>query len=421
MKEKLKVKTKICLKNSILFSIMISIFAQIYIYPFNSKFVLSLGVIAIGFIFSISKKIYPFLIGIIAGIFTAFIRSIGLIRSSDMYFNDLIIQFIPAVIFYISYGILGTMFPLNKANKSIVNLFFHLICFDIICNIIEILVRSIFSISTIKVILITGFIRASIQCIAFLIYNYQKLYIKKAEHQKRYSELNLMVSKIHAEAFYLQKSTNDLNNVMKDAYNLYELTKGKSQVSTKALAIAQNAHEIRKNNDRVLKGINQLIENVEKTEYMSISEIFSIISDNTKRQIESFNANVYIEFKLEKDYYIKRYYDIFSILNNLIINAIEACISKNIISVIGEISEEKLLLLVSDDGTGIDEDILPYIFNVGFSTKFNNDTGAMSTGIGLCHVKNLIEDLGGTIEVKSSINQGTEFIVKIPILKLENR
>lgn len=418
MKEKLTIKTKICLRNSIVFSILISIFAQIYIYPFNSKFVLGLGVIAIGFIFSISKNIYPFAIGIIAGILTAFIRSSGLTISSSMYLNDMIIEFIPAVIFYICYGILGTIFPLNKANKSIINLFVHLICFDIICNIIEILVRNMFSISTVKVIVITGFIRASIQCIAFLIYNYQKLYIKKAEHQKRYAELNLMVSKIHAEAFYLQKSTKDLNDVMKEAYNLYEMTKDKSEISTKALSIAQNAHEIRKNNDRVLKGINQLIENVEKTEYMSISEIFSIISDNTKRQIESINPNIYIEFKLEKDYYIKRYYDIFSILNNLIINAIEACICKNTITVIGKISEEELLFLVSDDGTGIDEDILPYIFNVGFSTKFNSDTGAMSTGIGLCHVKNLIEALDGTIEVKSNINEGTKFIVKIPILKL---
>lgn len=418
MKEKLTIKTKVCLKNSIIFSVLITIFAQIYIYPFNSKFVLGLGVIAIGFIFSISKNIYPFAIGIITGILTAVIRSIGLTIYSSTYSSDNIIQFIPAAAFYIFYGILATIFPLNKEKKSIMHLFFYLVCFDITCNVIEILVRNMFSLQTIKVIIVTALIRASIQSIAFLIYNYQKLYIKKAEHQNRYAELNLMVSKIHAEAFYLQKSTNDLNNVMKEAYNLYELTKGKAEVSTKALAIAQNAHEIRKNNDRVLKGINQLIENVEKTEYMSISEIFSIISDNTKRQIESINPNIYIEFKLEKDYYIKRYYDIFSILNNLIINAIEACISKNTISVLGQTSKEELLFLVSDDGIGIDEDILPYIFNVGFSTKFNNDTGAMSTGIGLCHVKNLIEDLGGTIEVKSNINEGTKFIVKIPIFKL---
>lgn len=415
---KLTSKTKICIKNSIMFSILISIFAQIYIYPFNSKFVLGVGVIVIGFVFSITENIYPYVIGITTGILTAFIRSIGLAMSSHTYSIDIMMQFIPAAFFYIIYGILATIFPLNKKNKSIVYLFFSLISFDVTSNIIEVLIRNMFSMSTMKVIVLTALIRAFIQCIAFLIYNYQKLYIKKAEHQKRYTELNLMVSKIYAEAFYLQKSTDDLNKVMKEAYNLYEMNKGKSEFSTKALAIAQNAHEIRKNNDRVLRGINQLVQNVEKTEYMTISEIFSIICDNTKRQIQSINPNIYIEFKLEKDCSIKRYYDIFAILNNLIINAIEACNDNNTISIIGEVSEKVLLITVSDNGTGIDEELLPYIFNVGFSTKFSMDTGAMSTGIGLCHVKNLLENLGGTIEVKSNASKATKFTVSIPIINL---
>ena len=94
-------KTRVRLKNTILFSILISISAQIYIYPFSSKFVLGVGVIAIGFIFSISENIYPFLIGIIAGILTAFMRSIGLFMLSST--ADIsIVGFIPAIIFYIS-------------------------------------------------------------------------------------------------------------------------------------------------------------------------------------------------------------------------------------------------------------------------------------------------------------------------------
>lgn len=412
---KITERNKICLKNSVLFSILISILAQIYIYPFNSRFVLGVGVIVIGLIFSISENIYPVLIGIITGTITASIRSIGLLMSSSSYSNDIIMQFMPAAIFYIIYGILGTIFPLTRRNKSIIHLYLSLISFDIICNTAEILVRNMFSISTIKVIIVTALVRAFIQCSAFLIYKYQKLYIKTLEHQKRYAELNLMVSKIYAEAFYLQKSTNDLNTIMREAYNLYEMNKDKEEFSVKALSLAQNAHEIRKNNDRVLRGINQLVQNVEKVEYMSMSEIFCIISDNTKRQIDNVNSNIFIKFKLEEDYSIKRYYDIFAILNNLIINAIEACSGDNMINVIGEISQKELLLDVSDNGTGIDKDVLPYIFNIGFSTKFNEETGAMSTGIGLCHVKNLLENLGGSIEVESDIDRGTKFLVKIPL------
>ncbi|MZK51636.1 sensor histidine kinase [Clostridium beijerinckii] len=414
-KIKMTERTKICLKNSVLFSVLISIFAQIYIYPFNSRFVLGVGVIVIGLIFSTSENIYPVLIGIITGTITASIRSIGLLMSSSNYSNDIIMQFMPAAIFYIIYGILGTIFPLTRRNKSIIHLYLSLISFDIICNTAEILVRNMFSISTIKVIIVTALVRAFIQCSAFLIYKYQKLYIKTLEHQKRYAELNLMVSKIYAEAFYLQKSTNDLNTIMREAYNLYEMNKDKEEFSVKALSLAQNAHEIRKNNDRVLRGINQLVQNVEKAEYMSMSEIFCIISDNTKRQIDNANSNIFIKFRLEEDYSIKRYYDIFAILNNLIINAIEACCDDNMINVIGEISQKELLLDVSDNGTGIDKDVLPYIFDIGFSTKFNEETGAMSTGIGLCHVKNLLENLGGSIEVESDIDRGTKFLVKIPL------
>ena len=419
MKDKMRItaKTRIRLKNTLLFSVLISMVAQIYIYPFNSKFVLGIGVIAIGFIFSISENIYPFLIGIISGILTTFMRSIGLFILSST--TDIsIVGFIPAIIFYISYGILGTIFPLAKKNKSIVHLFFYLVCFDVISNFIEMLVRDITSISTVKVIIITALIRAFIQCIAFVGYRYNKLYIEKLEHQKRYAKLNLMVSKIYAEAFYLQKSTNDLNNVMKEAYDLYEISKSKPEFSTKALGIAQNAHEIRKNNDRVLKGINQLVENVEKTKCMDISEIFAIISNNTKRQIEEINHNIYIEFNLVGNCSVERYYDVFAILNNLIINAIEECNGINTINIKGQASGSLLILTVLDNGTGIEEDILPYIFNVGFSTKFNEDTGTMSTGIGLCHVKSLTEDLQGTIRVESEINKGTKFTVSIPISKL---
>jgi len=132
-------KTRICLRNSIFFSILISIFAQIYIYPFNSKFVLGIGVIVIGYIFSITENIYPFLMGIVVGILTALMRSIDLMMSSSTYTGISIIGFIPAIVFYMSYGILGTIFPLSKKNKSIIQLFFYLVCFDAISNFIEIL------------------------------------------------------------------------------------------------------------------------------------------------------------------------------------------------------------------------------------------------------------------------------------------
>jgi len=42
----------------------------------------------------------------------------------------------------------------------------------------------------------------------------------------------------------------------------------------------------------------------------------------------------------------------------------------------------------------------------------------MSTGLGLTHVKSLVEHLSGTISVKSIPGSGTTFIIEIPLAQL---
>nr|WP_321223861.1 ATP-binding protein [uncultured Psychroserpens sp.] len=62
---------------------------------------------------------------------------------------------------------------------------------------------------------------------------------------------------------------------------------------------------------------------------------------------------------------------------------------------------------VIDNGIGIENDKLTYIFEIFKTIK--NDHGKSSTGIGLSTVKDLVEKLGGTISVKSNIGQGSTF------------
>jgi len=59
----------------------------------------------------------------------------------------------------------------------------------------------------------------------------------------------------------------------------------------------------------------------------------------------------------------------------------------------------------------IDEDKIKYIFNEFYTTKQDG------TGIGLAIVKYILEIYNGSIDVKSKVNEGTTFTVKIPIYK----
>ena len=103
---------------------------------------------------------------------------------------------------------------------------------------------------------------------------------------------------------------------------------------------------------------------------------------------------------------------IIRIINNLVKNAIQAIPDYEpfpIILVKVERKENAVLISVSDNGTGISEDIIDRIFEPKFTTK----TSGM--GLGLAMIKNMIEGYGGNIHFHSTINKGTTFYVELPL------
>jgi signal transduction histidine kinase len=67
-------------------------------------------------------------------------------------------------------------------------------------------------------------------------------------------------------------------------------------------------------------------------------------------------------------------------------------------------------IIFEDTGVGIPRENLPRIFNPFFSTRPDG------TGLGLAITKNIVEQNGGKIEVKSEVNVGTKFIITLPAI-----
>jgi two-component system sensor histidine kinase YcbA len=147
---------------------------------------------------------------------------------------------------------------------------------------------------------------------------------------------------------------------------------------------------------------------------MTLKDMLAIIKENTNRYLSEHGKKITIHFNFMDGFQLKKYYNLFTILNNLIINAVDACGSDGRIKVWEKSDEDSIYFGVEDNGRGIEDDILPFIFNPGFTTKYD-DTGKASTGIGLSHVKNIVEELQGDISVKSDLKAGTVF--EIIILK----
>ncbi len=79
------------------------------------------------------------------------------------------------------------------------------------------------------------------------------------------------------------------------------------------------------------------------------------------------------------------------------------------------ITDNCLLITVSDSGSGIPAEKLPYIFERFYQTHQDESNPQTGSGIGLALVKELVELHKGTISVASEIQRGTTFTIKLPL------
>ncbi len=102
---------------------------------------------------------------------------------------------------------------------------------------------------------------------------------------------------------------------------------------------------------------------------------------------------------------------------NIISNSFAAVEDGGIITVATEKnSDQTVLVLIEDNGSGMTKETLSHIFEPFFTT--NKDYG---TGLGLAITYGIIEKLGGKIDVKSEENKGTVFMVELEINKFDKR
>ncbi|MHC5292730.1 ATP-binding protein [Listeria welshimeri] len=109
------------------------------------------------------------------------------------------------------------------------------------------------------------------------------------------------------------------------------------------------------------------------------------------------------------------------VLINLIMNAIrhtgkEGYAGKVILKQTIDKTRNNLVITVSDNGSGIAEEDIPYLFERFYKADKARKRGkAVGTGIGLAIVKNIVEAHNGKISVESVLGEGSDFIITLPL------
>ena len=102
---------------------------------------------------------------------------------------------------------------------------------------------------------------------------------------------------------------------------------------------------------------------------------------------------------------------IHKVVSNLLTNAIKFTPEGGTVHASLHRSSDSIHFSVSDNGCGIDAQDLPHIFEPFYQAS---DTQSRGTGVGLALVQQIVQTLGGQIEVQSQPGQGTTFHVSLP-------
>jgi PAS domain S-box-containing protein len=136
-----------------------------------------------------------------------------------------------------------------------------------------------------------------------------------------------------------------------------------------------------------------------------VQKAASICMSQIKKRIKTFEVDIsedLPEILIDPDSFEQ-------IMINLLINAAQAANKPDsmlrVSAKTGNSLQEKLILEVADNGCGMDDKTRGRIFDPFFTTK-HDGTG---TGLGLYVSRNLIEEMGGTIDVESKPDKGTVF------------
>jgi signal transduction histidine kinase len=101
---------------------------------------------------------------------------------------------------------------------------------------------------------------------------------------------------------------------------------------------------------------------------------------------------------------------------NLISNSVKFCKPNDSILIYSDLNSDSIEFIIEDTGVGIEESLLPNVFNKVVRTSTKGTMGETGTGLGLPLVYDIVLACKGKIRIDSTYNKGTKIAFSLPIM-----
>lgn len=403
--------------------IAVPITGELKFYPLSGADLrFSMSTTVFFFILLWSRKIHPVLAGFLTGSAVVCFRII--LDKVQVGSFDFPIHY-PVFFYYMVFGMFFHIFKVKKLYDQPLLIGLLGMVLEIMGNVTEMTIRHFttdmkMTTSSFLIIIGVAIIRSFFVLGFFNTILVRETRLAEEQQKKRAEEVLLLVSNLYVEMFQLEKSAKDAENLTSACYAIYRDLKAlNNQNQAQAmLKIAGELHEIKKDNQRIYAGLSKLMTKEKLDDFMNIQEIISVATISNKNYSELLGKTIDFQVRISGDHPEYRTFILLSLINNLVANAVEAIDQEGQIVVTAEKVQDLVKITIKDNGNGISNKNKVYIFEPGFTTKFDQ-AGIASNGIGLSYTKNVIEDLDGKINlIESSKEKGTTFEVQLPVVNL---
>lgn len=335
---------------------------------------------------------------------------------------------VPSSMFYVVYGIVYSLGYWYAGKGNVTRLIVTVLLADFLSNVVEVSIRtSIVGLEfpVVKMLFVIALIRTLIVACGLMALKYYRSFLSREEHEARYRRLMMLMSSFKSEIYFMNMNMKHIESIMGKSFRAYRIaedTGAADELRVLALDISKDVHEIKKDYIRVIKGLEDMSETRLELKPMHIQDLVKLLIDSLKESEVPEQQGVEIVHQVDSDIHVGEHFYLMSVLRNLVVNALEACSENPDARVDLSVAEDgdAILVVVKDNGNGIRAGDLGYIFNPGFSTKYDPESGDMSRGLGLTLVREMVENhFGGSISVSSVSGSHTVFNVRIPKVQLE--
>ena len=234
--------------------------------------------------------------------------------------------------------------------------------------------------------------------------------------------LNAQLSKKNQEKEFLKDTISDISHQLKTPLAALNIYNGLMQDGTENMADIQTFAAL---SEKELDRMEMLVQNLLKITKLDVGSIvFERHMESVSEMMEESREHFRYRAKQEQKHLIYSGDEdvrllcdrswLMEAIDNLVKNALDHTKEEDTVSVTWQQFSSVVQIRVMDNGSGIHPEDLYHIFKRFYRSRFSKDTQGL--GLGLPLAKSIIEAHGGTIEVDSTLGQGTSFTINFIII-----